>query len=94
LERLEQDFVVFQNGVDEVADDINQNGGFARAYVCDVTNDVMVSEVAQRIEDEIGDVAILINNAGIAHTHDLLTLSMKRIQQTFDVNIVAYLRVS
>ncbi|XP_064651100.1 estradiol 17-beta-dehydrogenase 11-like [Lineus longissimus] len=82
-----------KKGVDEVADAINEYGGFARAYVCDVANDVMVSEVAQRVEDEIGDVGVLINNAGIAHCHDLLTLSMKRIQLTFDVNIVAYMRM-
>jgi short-subunit dehydrogenase len=85
---------IFQKGVNEVADDINQNGGFARAYVCDVINDIMVSEVAQRIEDEIGDIGILINNAGISNYDDILTLSMKKIQKTFDVNIVAYMRVS
>jgi NAD(P)-dependent dehydrogenase (short-subunit alcohol dehydrogenase family) len=36
-------------------------------YVCDVSDSAEVTAAAERIEAEIGPVAVLVNNAGIAH---------------------------
>ena len=40
--------------------------GEARAYACDVADSAMVRDVFERIAADLGDVEVLVNNAGIA----------------------------
>ena len=40
--------------------------GEARAYACDVADSAMVSDVFERVASDLGDVEVLVNNAGIA----------------------------
>lgn len=42
---------------------------------------------------EVGQVEVLVNNAGILHGGALLKLSEEDIRRTFDVNILAYIWV-
>ncbi|MDO5579540.1 MAG: 3-oxoacyl-[acyl-carrier-protein] reductase [Planctomycetia bacterium] len=55
-------------------DQINSEGGSAKAYICDVSNAEKVKETAKLILTDFGKVDILVNNAGI--TRDML---MRRI---------------
>jgi uncharacterized oxidoreductase len=41
------------------------------AIRCDVTNESDVVSLAQRIKSEFSDLSILMNNAGVAHVHNL-----------------------
>lgn len=54
--------------VEEVAALINRTGGSASAVVCDVGSEASVLDMCAVASDRVGDVDILINNAGIAHS--------------------------
>ena len=56
-------------------------------YACDVSDDVGVQETVKAIEEDMGSVSILVNNAGI--TRDTLLLRMKDEDwdQVMDVNL-------
>lgn len=59
-------------------------------YRCDVSKREQVFEVAKKIKQEVGDVTILINNAGIMPCHKFLDYTSDQIRQLFDINIIAH----
>ncbi|TEB35735.1 retinal short-chain dehydrogenase/reductase [Coprinellus micaceus] len=59
-------------------------------YKCDVSKWEEVSAVADRIQEEIGDPTIIINNAGVAQGKLILDLTPDDIEQTFGVNTLAH----
>ncbi|MGC8618750.1 MAG: SDR family NAD(P)-dependent oxidoreductase, partial [Thermoplasmata archaeon] len=50
----------------KTVDEINKNGGKARFYSLDVSNESQVKHVFEQIGKEMGDIYGLVNNAGIA----------------------------
>lgn len=65
------------------------NGGRAYGYVCDVSDREMVYEVADRVRREVGDVEILINNAGVVTGKTLMEAPDEQIERVFKVNTLA-----
>ncbi|CAG2109440.1 unnamed protein product [Medioppia subpectinata] len=59
-------------------------------YCCDITNEEAVAQVVQQIQRDLGDVDILINNAGIVQCLPFESLSTKNIKKTFEVNTFAH----
>lgn len=59
-----------------------------------MTNREAIKEMAAKIRREVGDVTMLINNAGIMPCKPLFQTSEKEILATFNVNIIAHLWVS
>src|SRR5512135_2618984 len=53
-----------QADVERVAESINRIGGEAIAVVCDVTKPESIAAAATRIENYLGKITILVNNAG------------------------------
>ncbi|XP_025778163.1 estradiol 17-beta-dehydrogenase 11 isoform X2 [Puma concolor] len=43
-----------------------------------------------KVKAEIGDVSILVNNAGVVYTSDLFATQDPQIEKTFEVNILAH----
>ena len=82
------------DAVRAVAKEISSSGGAAFAYKCDVCDRGMVSEVAAKVKDQVGDVSLLINNAGIVSGKKLLECSEQEIDKTFQVNSLAHFWVS
>jgi 2-keto-3-deoxy-L-fuconate dehydrogenase len=68
---------------EETVEIITINGGMAKAFACDITNQAKVLQVFQ----EIGRVDILINNAGIAHVGNLENTSESDFERIFNVNV-------
>jgi NAD(P)-dependent dehydrogenase (short-subunit alcohol dehydrogenase family) len=62
-----------------------ENRAFAR--VLDVTHFALVDEVVADIEQHIGPVDVLVNNAGYGHEGVLEESSMSELQRQFDVNV-------
>lgn len=58
-------------------------------YKCDLTSRETVMEVAQQIRNDHGDPSILINNAGVAFSHDTLAVSERSLDLLFRVNIIS-----
>lgn len=50
----------------EVVSEINANGGNARGYKLDITDSENVNLVMAEIEKDFGEIAVLVNNSGIA----------------------------
>lgn len=59
-------------------------------YQCDVSKWEEVEAVAKRIEEELGNPTVLINNAGVVQGKSLVDLTPEDIQQTFSVNTLAH----
>ncbi len=80
---------VDQQAIDETVREIESQGGQACGYLCDVSDRSVVYEVAERVRDEVGDVEILINNAGVVTGRRLLEATDEQIEKVFGVNTLA-----
>ncbi|GBN79330.1 Short-chain dehydrogenase/reductase family 16C member 6 [Araneus ventricosus] len=63
----------------------------AYAYTCDVSNENQVEALADKVYREVGDVDILINNAGVLPGKPLLELTNAQIKKTFAVNSMSHM---
>lgn len=60
---------------------------FVEGYAFDVTDEVSVNKQISHIEQEVGPIDILINNAGITYRKSLEDFSLKDWQQIIDINL-------
>ncbi|XP_057591803.1 epidermal retinol dehydrogenase 2 isoform X2 [Hippopotamus amphibius kiboko] len=63
----------------------------AYAYTCDCSRKEDVYRVADQVKKEVGDVSILINNAGIVTGRTFLDCPDELMEKSFDVNFKAHL---
>ena len=63
-------------------------------YVCDVGKRENVYSIAEKVRREVGEVDILINNAGVVSGHHLLECPDELIERTMVVNCHAHFWVS
>ncbi|XP_027788717.2 epidermal retinol dehydrogenase 2 [Marmota flaviventris] len=61
------------------------------AYTCDCSRKEDVYRVANQVKKEVGDVSILINNAGIVTGKNFLDCPDELMEKSFDVNFKAHL---
>ncbi|XP_022109615.1 estradiol 17-beta-dehydrogenase 11-like [Acanthaster planci] len=66
------------------------DAGDVYAYTVDVSKADQVYAAAERVRQEVGDVTMLVNNAGIAHYKPVLECSEEVVQRTVDVNAVSH----
>lgn len=80
-----------EEGNDETVNEIKKLGATkAYSYKCDVSNREEVFQVADEVKKEVGNVTILINNAGIMPTRNLLDHTPEDIKRIFDINVMAH----
>jgi len=72
-----------QNDIDNVANNINNNGGNAIAIACDISNGKQYLELAKSVIEKFGSIDILVNNAGV--TKDGLIMRMS--EEDWDIVI-------
>lgn len=59
-----------------------------------ITNDTRLHVLfAKKVKKDIGDVSILVNNAGVITAADLLSTQDHQIEKMFEVNILAHIWV-
>jgi len=68
---------------------IAESGGTAAGYRCDVTKKEEVSKVVAKVCNDLGDVDLLVNNAGVVPCKTILDLNEAEIRRTFEVNAIA-----
>lgn len=61
----------------------------AWAYAFDVTDEAAVDTAIERIEDEVGPIAILINNAGVQHRQPMLELAVADWERVLTTNLTS-----
>jgi len=75
---------------EETAETIRKTGGKATSYKLDVTDREAVYKLADQIRRDIGDVTILINNAGIVTGKKIQDCSDSMMVKTMDVNTISH----
>ncbi|KRT81377.1 dehydrogenase [Oryctes borbonicus] len=81
---------VNEDALKETVRHVEEQGGKAYAYKCDITNREDVYKTAERTAREVGQVSILINNAGVVSGYLLLDTPDHLIQRTFEVNAISH----
>lgn len=74
----------------QTVDEIKKLGGQAYGYVFDCSNREDVYDTARSIQDEVGDVTILINNAGIVTGKKFMDTPDDLALKTFEVNTISH----
>ena len=80
---------------DAVAEEINSSTpNKAFPYQCDCSKREEIYKVAEQVKKDIGDVTILINNAGIVSGKNFKDIPDDKIELTFKVNSIAHFWVN
>ncbi|XP_039610466.1 epidermal retinol dehydrogenase 2 isoform X1 [Polypterus senegalus] len=80
-----------QEGNKETARLVKENGGSrVYTYQCDCSNKTEIYRVADQVKREVGDVTILINNAGIVTGKKFMDSPDDLVQKTLEVNTLAH----
>lgn len=74
---------------DAVAALRTSTGGDVTGHVCDITDRAAVHRAADRVRTEVGEVDIVVNNAGVVSGRRLLDIPDEQIETTFAVNTLA-----
>eukprot|EP00088_Acartia_fossae_P058491 TRINITY_DN6858_c0_g1_i1.p1 TRINITY_DN6858_c0_g1~~TRINITY_DN6858_c0_g1_i1.p1 ORF type:complete len:306 (-),score=69.72 TRINITY_DN6858_c0_g1_i1:284-1201(-) len=77
-------------GNEETAEMIRKEGGKAFTYTVDVSKREVINEFADKVTKEVGDITILVNNAGIVSGTPLLDTPDQKIIKTFEVNVFSH----
>lgn len=69
---------------------IEKQGGTFKPYTVNVCDREAVMQCAEKVGHEVGEVDILINNAGVVSGKLLTSLTEANIRKTFEVNVIAH----
>ena len=64
-----------------------EKGIEAHGYVCDVTNEEQVNAMIAQIEQEVGPISILVNNAGIIKRIPMHEMTAAEFRQVIDIDL-------
>lgn len=73
----------------EVKIEINDKGGVAEVFVCDVTDVEAINVTVSKIIDTFKTVDVLVNNAGVWTSDELESKDNRRVEKVFMINSVA-----
>jgi len=81
---------VNEDGNKKTANIIKAAAGEAYPFTCDISDREAIYKTAELVKKQVGDVDILINNAGIVTGKNLLECPDHMIVKTFEVNTLAH----
>ena len=73
--------------VENVVEEINQQGGHAKAYIEDVAKKVGVQNLVNQVEDDFSCIDVLINHAAVEPNVPLLNMDEWDWHRVLDVNL-------
>ncbi|XP_064005623.1 estradiol 17-beta-dehydrogenase 11-like [Pogoniulus pusillus] len=80
-----------KHGLEDTAEQCQELGATVQTFVVDCSKREEIYGAAEKVKKELGDVSILVNNAGVITTADLLSTQDHQIQRMFEVNILAHM---
>lgn len=75
-----------ENQIERVVEEIRDDGGSAVAIPCDVTDESAVAALAEEAVRALGQVDVLVNNAGVAHSAKLASIDLEDWNRILAVN--------
>jgi 3-oxoacyl-[acyl-carrier protein] reductase len=85
--RVAVNYSTHQDAAHAVVKEITDTGGHAIAIRADVADPASVTEMVASVARQLGDIAILINNAGIAHQRTIDTVQLSDFDEMIRVNL-------
>ncbi|XP_034834512.1 short-chain dehydrogenase/reductase family 16C member 6-like [Maniola hyperantus] len=79
-----------KQGLEDTVKLVKGVGGKCFGYIVDLTKRDDIYRVAKQVDQDVGKVSLLINNAGVVSGQYLLDTPDHLIQRTFDVNILSH----
>lgn len=79
-----------KHGVEETAAECRKLGATVHTFVVDCGNREDIYNSVKQVKKEVGDVTILVNNAGTIYPADLLSTKDEEITKTFEINILGH----
>ncbi|NXT85912.1 RDHE2 dehydrogenase, partial [Zapornia atra] len=80
-----------QEGLKETSRLVKENGAErVHCYICDCSKRQDIYRVADQVKKEVGDVSILVNNAGIVTGKRFLDSPDSLVEKTMEVNTMAH----
>ena len=76
-----------QEKAEQVVEQIREANGQAMTVACDVTDRDDVEQAADQVEQELGPLAIWVNNAGVSYILPFLECTEQIWDQTLEVNL-------
>ena len=76
-----------QEAVDEAKADYEKLGIDAKGYVFDITDEAAVAAAVKQIEEEVGVIDVLVNNAGIIKRIQMLDMTAEDFRQVVDIDL-------
>ncbi len=83
-----------ETGLQKTKMDIESNGGKFHSISFDITDPSNLSELKTRVEDLVGNIDILINNAGIEEYNYFPNYTLEYIQKITSVNLLAPMEIT
>ncbi|GFT80187.1 17-beta-hydroxysteroid dehydrogenase 13, partial [Nephila pilipes] len=77
-------------GTEKLTSEIKERYGSAAGYLCDITNLQEVENVGKKVVKEVGEVTIVVNNAGILQNVLFTDLDPAKIKKTLEVNVLSH----
>lgn len=72
-----------------VREEVHRLGGCAEVFQADLTQEEQVSRLFRQVEHTLGEIRILVNNAGIAWQGLFTDMSLTEWRQVLDVNLTS-----
>ncbi|CAI9720468.1 epidermal retinol dehydrogenase 2-like [Octopus vulgaris] len=69
---------------------VTEAGAKAYPYYCDLSERKEIYRIGKKVQKEVGDVTILVNNAGVVIGKSFLECPDEEIENSFQVNTLAY----
>ena len=85
---------VNQAGLEQTKAMIEEENRKCNSFFCDVSNKEQVYQTADRVRQEVGNVGVLVNNAGIVNGKWLMDVPDEKIEKCMEVNVIAHFWVS
>ncbi|XP_030754325.1 farnesol dehydrogenase-like [Sitophilus oryzae] len=74
--------------VEQLAEDLSSEKGQLKAFKCDMTKEEEITSTIQQVIEEMGNIHILVNNAGLLQHTDLINGDTEKWKTTLDTNVL------
>jgi len=78
-----------KKGLDKTIGELNNAGGDAKGFYCDLTNEAEIISVFGEIQKALGQIDVLVNNATFHDSAELLHTTIENWERTIAVNLTA-----